>query len=126
MLGYTTCGVCHKAEPTGSGDGAEAWKMAPVNIPYAWYPKSRFSHDQHATQPCADCHAGAETSDSSADINLPGIETCRDCHGGANAGEGQLASTCITCHEFHRAREARVRSGAAPAPAVAGPDAGAQ
>jgi len=113
MLGYTTCGVCHKAEPTG-GEGADAWRMAPVNIPYAWYPKSRFSHAQHATQPCADCHVGADKSETSADINLPGIETCRNCHGGANAGEGQLASTCITCHEFHRAREARVRSEGAP------------
>jgi predicted CXXCH cytochrome family protein len=107
MLGYTTCGVCHKAEPAG-GEGADAWKLAPVNIPYAWYPKSRFSHEQHATQACGDCHAGAAKSQTSADVNLPGIETCRSCHGGANAGAGQLASTCITCHEFHRAREARV------------------
>lgn len=108
MLGYTTCGVCHKAEPTGQGAGADAWKLAPVNIPHAWFPKSKFSHQQHATQPCKDCHAKVEKSQTSADINLPGIETCRECHGGANAGEGQLASTCITCHAFHRAQEARV------------------
>jgi len=108
MLGYTTCGVCHKAEPTGQGEGADAWKLAPVNIPHAWFPKSRFSHQQHATQPCKDCHEKVDASETSADINLPGIETCRQCHGGANAGEGQLASTCITCHEFHRAEEARV------------------
>lgn len=115
MLGYTTCGVCHKAEPTGQGEGAEAWKLAPVNVPHAWFPKSRFSHAQHATQPCSDCHAGVEKSGTSADINLPGIETCRECHGGANAGEGQLASTCITCHEFHRAKKTEVaRSGAEP------------
>ena len=112
MLGYTTCGVCHKAEPTGSGAGADAWKLAPVNIPHAWFPKSHFSHDQHATQPCGDCHKGVEKSETSADINLPGIEICRSCHGGANAGEGQLASTCITCHEFHRAKEARVQAAA--------------
>lgn len=110
MLGYTTCGVCHKAEPTGQGEGADAWKLAPVNIPHAWFPKSRFSHQQHATQPCKDCHANVAKSETSADINLPGIETCRQCHGGANAGEGQLASTCITCHEFHRAKEARVQA----------------
>lgn len=108
MLGYTTCGVCHHAEPTGQGAGADAWKLAPVNIPHAWFPKSKFSHQQHATQPCKDCHANVAKSDTSADVNLPGIATCRECHGGANAGEGQLASTCITCHEFHRAQEARV------------------
>lgn len=105
MLGYTTCGVCHKAEPGSDG----TWKLAPVNVPHAWFPKSKFSHRQHATQPCADCHANVEKSETSADINLPGIETCRQCHGGENAGEGQLASTCITCHEFHRAKEARVQ-----------------
>ena len=57
----------------------------------------------------ADCHDKLAKSDTSADINLPGIATCRRCHGGANAGEGQLASTCITCHEFHRAKEARAK-----------------
>lgn len=130
MLGYTTCGVCHKAEPTSEAGAADGWRLAPVNIPYAWYPKSRFSHDQHATQPCADCHANVAKSQTSADVNLPGIAVCRQCHGGANAGEGQLASTCITCHEFHRAREARVAAGgeagvamprAAPSAAAAEP-----
>lgn len=104
MLGYTSCGVCHVAEPGSDG----RWQLAPVHIPHAWFPKSKFSHQQHATQPCKDCHAEVDQSDTSADINLPGIDTCRQCHGGANAGEGQLASTCITCHEFHRAKEARV------------------
>ena len=108
MLGYTTCGVCHKTAPGGEGEGVDAWKLAPVNIPHAWFPKSHFSHDQHATQACTDCHADIEKSGTSADINLPGIETCRQCHGGANAGEGQLASTCINCHEFHRAKAARI------------------
>ncbi len=108
MLGYTTCGVCHTATPTGADDGAEGWKLAPVAVPHAWFPKSKFSHAQHATQPCADCHEDVAKSDTSADVKLPGIATCRQCHGGANAGEGQLASTCITCHEFHRAKDARV------------------
>lgn len=108
MLAYTTCGVCHTVEPTGQGEGAAAWKMTPVNIPDAWLPQSHFSHDQHRTQPCADCHAGAAKSDTSADVLLPGIDTCRTCHGSGDAGEGKLASTCITCHEFHRAKTARL------------------
>jgi hypothetical protein len=106
MLAYTTCGVCHTVEPTGKGEGADAWRMRPVNIPYAWLPQAHFSHDQHRTQPCKDCHAGAAKSDSSADINLPGIDNCRTCHGGGDAGAGKLASTCITCHDFHRAKTA--------------------
>jgi len=108
MLAYTTCGMCHTVEPTGKGEGAAAWRMKPVNIPYAWLPQSHFSHDQHRTQPCADCHVNASKSETSADVMLPGIETCRTCHGSGDAGEGKLASTCITCHEFHRAKTARL------------------
>lgn len=108
MLAYTTCGVCHTVEPTGQGDGAEAWRMKPVNIPYAWLPQAHFSHDQHKTQRCADCHQQATKSETSADVMLPGIESCRTCHGSGDAGEGRLASTCVTCHEFHRAQIARL------------------
>ena len=110
MLAYTTCGVCHTVEPTGQGqdNGADAWRMKPVNIPGAWLPQSHFSHAQHETQPCSDCHRDAERSETSADVMLPGIESCRTCHGSGDAGEGKLASTCITCHKFHRAQTARL------------------
>lgn len=110
MLAYTTCGVCHTVEPTGQGEGVDAWRMKPVNIPSAWLPQAHFSHAQHKTQPCSDCHAGAERSETSADLMLPGIESCRTCHGSGDAGEGKLASTCVTCHKFHRAQTARLRN----------------
>ncbi len=108
MLAYTTCGVCHTVEPTGQGEGADAWRMKPVNIPHAWLPQSHFNHGQHKTQACSDCHTGVDHSETSADVMLPGIESCRTCHGSGNAGQGKLASTCITCHKFHRAKTARL------------------
>jgi len=112
MVAYTTCGVCHTAQATGKG-GAEAWVLAPVGIPHAWLPKSRFSHTQHESMACADCHADVAQSESSADVLLPDIAGCRTCHGGADARAGRLASTCITCHDFHRASQARIATGSA-------------
>jgi predicted CXXCH cytochrome family protein len=106
MFGYTTCGVCHTAEP--AKDGSATWRVKPVNIPHRWLPQARFSHAQHATQACADCHRDAAQSTTSADVLLPGIETCRGCHASGDAGEGKLASTCVTCHQFHRAQIARL------------------
>lgn len=109
MLAYTTCGKCHTVQPTGKGKGAEAWHIDPVRIPKAWLPGANFSHKQHDTQACTDCHVDARKSETSADVMLPGIATCRTCHGSGDAGEGKLASTCVTCHGFHRAKEARLK-----------------
>lgn len=109
MLAYTTCGKCHTVKPTGKGNGAEAWHIDPVRIPDAWLPAAHFSHKQHDTQPCSDCHAQADKSETSADVMLPGIATCRTCHGSGDAGEGKLASGCVTCHGFHQAKDAKLK-----------------
>ena len=108
MLAYTACGTCHTVRPTGIGEGATAWRLSPVRIPHEWLPQSHFSHARHDTQACADCHAGASKSDTSADVLLPGIATCRTCHGSGDADEGKLASTCVNCHQFHRAKTAHL------------------
>ena len=109
MLAYTTCGKCHTVQPSGKGSGAEAWHMDPVKIPHAWLPAANFSHKQHNTQACTDCHVEAKTSETSADVMLPGINSCRTCHGSSDAGEGKLASTCVNCHSLHRADQARLK-----------------
>lgn len=110
MLAYTTCGKCHTVTPTGKGSsGADAWHIDPVRIPKAWLPAANFSHKQHDTQACTDCHVNAKKSETSADVMLPGIDSCRTCHGSGDAGEGKLASTCVTCHGFHRAKEAQLK-----------------
>lgn len=107
MIAYTTCGVCHEATADGS-EGGTGWRLADVAVPRAWMPRARFSHAQHGTMACADCHRDVAASDNSSDVLMPDIDTCRRCHGGENAGEGLLASTCVTCHDFHRARTARL------------------
>ena len=107
MFVFTSCGLCHQAEPTGAG-GEQEWVLAPLGVPHAWLPKSRFSHGQHEAMGCDDCHADVAGSESSADVLLPEIDVCRTCHGGADARAGRLASTCITCHGFHRAKAARL------------------
>ena len=94
---------------TGTGTGADAWRIDAVRIPTAWLPAANFSHKQHDTQACTDCHVNARQSETSADVMLPGIASCRTCHGSGDAGEGKLASTCVTCHGFHRAKEARLK-----------------
>ena len=109
MLAYTTCGKCHTVQPSGTGTGADAWRIDAVRIPQAWLPAANFSHKQHDTQACTDCHVNARQSETSADVMLPGIASCRTCHGSGDAGEGKLASTCVTCHGFHRAKEARLK-----------------
>lgn len=107
MLAYTTCGTCHAVKPTGKGEGVDAWRMNQVTASRAFLPAAHFSHAQHSTQPCADCHEKAKTSETSADVMLPSIKTCRECHASGDAGEGKLASTCVTCHGFHRAQHAK-------------------
>ena len=109
MLAYTTCGKCHTVQPNGAGSGADAWHIDPVRIPQAWLPAANFSHKQHDTQACSDCHIEAKTSETSADVMLPGIANCRTCHGSGDANAGKLASTCVNCHGFHRAQEARLK-----------------
>ena len=109
MLAYTTCGKCHTVQPSGTGTGADAWRIDAVRIPQAWLPAANFSNKQHDTQACTDCHVNARQSATSADVMLPGIASCRTCHGSGDAGEGKLASTCVTCHGFHRAKEARLK-----------------
>ena len=109
MLAYTTCGTCHTVQPSGKGSGAEAWHIDPVRIPRAWLPAANFSHKQHDTQACTDCHIDAKSSATSTDVMLPAIASCRTCHGSGDAAAGKLASTCVNCHGFHRADEAHLK-----------------
>lgn len=49
-----------------------------------------------------DRDGGAPTSERSADILIPSIETCRECHAGAGERGGEkVPSPCSMCHPFH-------------------------
>lgn len=93
------CVTCHTVSPPAAGEND--WRVAPVRVSGIWYTKARFNHAKHETQACVDCHAGAEKSEASNDLLIPGIDNCRECHGGAHA-KGKVASTCIACHGYHR------------------------
>jgi hypothetical protein len=96
------CVTCHTVtEPAQPGDD---WKIAPVRVSGAWYVDAKFTHAKHATMKCEDCHKNAERSHASGDLLIPGIATCRECHSGAHVDK-KVQSTCIDCHDYHRAPE---------------------
>lgn len=97
------CGECHTV--TGAEADAE-FGVAPVYMPASLLPNARFNHAKHKPLDCGSCHA-AKTSDSAEQVLLPRIESCRDCHGGAKAAD-KVASTCTSCHDFHRAQHPAV------------------
>jgi predicted CXXCH cytochrome family protein len=94
-FGASGCGLCHVTERKPEG-----WTVKPVHVAHAFMHKARFSHARHTTTGCGECHA-AQTSATSGDVLLPGIETCRGCHGGGTPAVGKVASTCLSCHAFH-------------------------
>ena len=94
------CVTCHSISPPS---GESDWNVAPVRVSGIWYADARFSHARHETMKCADCHAGAERSQASNDLLIPGIDNCRQCHAGAHASD-KVASTCIACHAYHQSK----------------------
>jgi hypothetical protein len=98
------CGECHIP---ASGQGSLA--VMPVTQQTRYFMHGWFDHEKHKQEQCTSCHA-AETSDSSADLLLPGIAQCRDCHEGESARTAEVPSGCAMCHSYHP------REGAAAAP----------
>jgi hypothetical protein len=83
-------------------------EIAKTAVPIRWLPNSMFNHAPHndliKRQGCTACHAGAEKSERTSDVLLPGINSCRMCHfepGGARAD-------CIECHAYHDKTMTRV------------------
>jgi hypothetical protein len=95
LLWNKTCKQCHTLN---FSPGAPLPTVVPSNIIARWFPHAVFGHGQHRMLACASCHAGALTSQETADILLPGIRTCQQCHHpGAQAAE----SRCFECHTYH-------------------------
>ena len=94
-FGASGCGLCHSTVRNTDG-----WTVRPVHVSQRYFEKARFSHARHTTVGCGECHA-AQTSSTSEEVLLPGIETCRGCHGGETAVADKVASSCLTCHSFH-------------------------
>jgi len=95
------CGTCHVFEVPGPGLDALNLKIKPVVVNATFLPNARFSHPKHETMDCAGCHADIRTAQLDQ-VVLPGIESCRNCHVGETPVTGKVASTCVSCHDFHQ------------------------
>lgn len=100
-LKSTGCAYCHEMVTTGKGD-ALPWRIMPLNITQDWFSKARFNHASHRTQQCQSCH-DVENSETSADVAMPDRKSCLACHAGNRPKHKRIASSCMSCHDFHRA-----------------------
>ncbi|MDP1526230.1 MAG: cytochrome c3 family protein [Rhodocyclaceae bacterium] len=93
------CALCHEISQTVRVE--DPWNVTPVRRKHDWQPKAVFNHAKHATSDCTVCHDKAD-SKISEDVSFPNIEKCRECHAGTAGSPRQIASSCKTCHRFHR------------------------
>lgn len=103
------CGQCHELQRKG-----ERVVVDPPKIVTEWMPGSRFTHTAHSGLDCESCHRDLRNSIRTADVHMPAKNDCTSCHGGG----ANVASSCVTCHEYH------VRSKPLLAAAAALPGAG--
>lgn len=94
------CAYCHDIAAAKPGDSLP-WRVEPLHITIDWLTNAQFNHGMHRTQQCTACH-NVEKSESSADIALPDRENCLRCHSGNSPKRKRIASTCMSCHNFHR------------------------
>lgn len=107
---YQKCAQCHRMDLEATPYPA----VEPTRIPERWFPYGRFDHADHSVQrfeglDCSHCHTGARSSETSADLLLPGIASCTPCHGGGRGADGgepafpivPAPDGCRTCHAYH-------------------------
>lgn len=99
------CAFCHEVKTTQEGDPLP-WRIMPLQINQDWFSKAQFNHASHQTQQCASCHQ-VEESESSADVAMPDRKSCLRCHSGNRPKHKRIASSCMSCHEFHNAHAAK-------------------
>lgn len=99
------CAYCHEIEPAQAGD-VLPWRTMPLRITDDWFTKARFNHASHRTQQCKSCH-DVENSERSADVAMPDRDSCLRCHAGNERKYKRIASTCMSCHDFHNAHAAQ-------------------
>jgi hypothetical protein len=93
------CYDCHAIEQA-TNPYTMNFEVHPVRMPQRYFKLGWFDHRAHTSESCESCHA-AKTSNSSADVLLPGIKSCRTCHGGESA-RVQVPSSCAMCHDYHQ------------------------
>lgn len=98
-LKSTGCAYCHDVISGNKGDPLP-WRIAPLHITQDWFSNARFSHASHRTQQCKSCH-DVERSKTSADVAMPDRNSCLRCHSGNTPKHKRIASSCMSCHDFH-------------------------
>jgi len=93
------CAYCHEIAKTKEGDTLP-WRVATLHINEDWFSKASFNHGAHRSQQCKSCH-DVETSESSKDIAIPDRKSCLLCHSGNTTKHKRIASSCMSCHNFH-------------------------
>ncbi len=89
------CGECHIPTTTNGKPDVMPVKLQDHYLAHSW-----FDHADHKQEQCTSCHK-ADTSETSADVLLPGISTCRTCHMGEKAQSADVPSSCAMCHSYH-------------------------
>ena len=100
LLWRKTCRQCHQLD-FSKGDAAGVPTVRPAAITARWLPHSLFSHQPHRSLDCAACHVKAGTSQKTADVLIPGIESCQSCHNGDPKQVGRSENSCFLCHQYH-------------------------
>jgi hypothetical protein len=95
LLWGKTCEQCHAL---GFVDHGRLPTVSKSNMTARWFPHANFNHERHEMLKCAECHTAALTSQETADILVPGIQTCEKCH---HAGTEAAESRCFECHTYH-------------------------
>jgi len=91
----SSCLYCHQT--AGKDDATNLPKIVAPKIPKVWLPKSIFDHEVHRVVNCNECHKQAMTSETTADLMLPGVKSCQECHKVENGAR----SGCVECHVYH-------------------------
>lgn len=94
------CAYCHQIDEHSSSVDLP-WRTTPLNINHDWFSNARFNHASHRTQQCQSCHQ-VEHSETSADVAMPDRNSCLRCHSGNNPKYKRIASSCMSCHDFHQ------------------------
>lgn len=100
------CAYCHEVQEAKKED-ALPWHIKPLSINHDWFSKAHFNHASHRTQQCQSCHQ-VEDSETSENVAMPDRKSCLRCHSGNKPKYKRIASSCMSCHEFHGSHVAYV------------------
>ena len=98
------CRHCHRGNMERD-EATNLWKVENPRIPERWMKHTVFNHQPHRTLDCKKCHH-VESSELTADVNLPPIQDCKQCHKSGSpwnteVPDGAAAARCIDCHRYH-------------------------